>query len=204
VARGFPPDIPATVIAVVLYQPALKRKEGGVVKRLKYPKIWATMATILVVVAIAMLIVMILVFPSTKVEKNSRTTVSSQAIEPTELQQVRQWFGPWEMVSPDSTGAPALVMLLQSGATEVSTKTVVVDANWQDDDPPQIVGIGRQGSNFLVRLNGNQVFVVGDAQAFVLEREPLRVYAVLSDNQGGYVIKSIPTKQVYQASQGGQ
>jgi hypothetical protein len=122
--------------------------------------------------------------------------VTEQTLSPTTYQQVRTWFGPWELAAPDSSGAPRLVMLRNKGV-EVSSWIVPVDGSWKQETFTDIQAA--TGSETIrLRLKTGDEYVISYNQPFIIDGRPETVYAYALRNMQ-YVVVSISSEQAYKA-----
>ena len=121
--------------------------------------------------------------------------VVHQSLPPTNLEQVRAWFGPWQLVDPLNAGTTALVLIRGDGGMEASSWTTKVDSQWHPTDIPQINQIEYLGGNVNFTLGGPTIYTVALGQPFVLEQLSDRVYAFVH-NGGKYKIVSTTPRYV--------
>ena len=124
-------------------------------------------------------------------------TSSPGVIEPvppgsTDLQALRQDFGPWRQVTGASTGGPAL-LLLQSGSDFASERwTVPSSATWWARDlGGNVTSVQAAGGRATITDADGIGYTVGINQAFIISTNPDTVLLI---NSGGTVM-SMPLAQ---------
>ena len=120
------------------------------------------------------------------------SSVVHQSLTPTNLEQVRAWFGPWTLQDPSHSGTDALVLIRGDGGLEVSSWTVKTDSSWQPTDVPQIAQISTYATHVDFTLGGLTVYSVKYDQPFVIEQAPDRVYAFVSKGGRGQIVSTTP------------
>ena len=134
--------------------------------------------------------------PASVPAEGAKPPVVQQPLVPTTYQQVRTWFGPWELAAPASTGAPRLVML-QGNAVEVSSWIVTVDDSWKQETFTDVQAATGSKDTVRIRLNTGDEYEISYNQPFIIDDKPEVVYAyALRDMQ--YVLVSIPSVQAHQ------
>jgi hypothetical protein len=123
-------------------------------------------------------------------------SVATQQITPTNLQEIRRKFGSWTRTTPGQTGSPHLVMLLQSGAVDESSKTVQIDSDWKQAQPFQVVNFEEAHHQVRLSTNDSRIYEVSYDQAFILEQSPGDTYAFRHDGSSGTVLVTIPTDRL--------
>lgn len=111
-------------------------------------------------------------------------SVSQAPLRPTAFEVVRSEFGPWQLAPPASSGAPALVMLRTTGATDVSSWVVTPDTAWTRIEPSWLTAISTTEQGVHFRTNGGHTYAVAYDQPFILEQDLRRVFAVEHTAQG--------------------
>jgi hypothetical protein len=126
--------------------------------------------------------------------EGQQPSVTEQTLSPTTYQQVRTWFGPWELATPGSTGSPRLAML-RNKAVEVSSWIVPVDESWKQETFTDVQAVTGD-KNIRLRLNTGDEYEIGYSQPFIIGNRPETVYAyTLRDMR--YVVVSISSDQAY-------
>ena len=132
-----------------------------------------------------------------KPTKRGAVPTASVTLTPGNLDNTRNLFGPWELALSNTTGAPALVLLRQSGSVEVSSWTVSVDDTWSKSDPALIAAVSA-GEQQVTFTSEHNVFTVDYGQAFVFAAQPDRVYAFMRSDSDSYIIVTTTVDRAHQ------
>ena len=119
-------------------------------------------------------------------------SVVHQQLVPTNLEQVRAWFGPWHLTDPSHPGSDSLVLIRGDGGMEMSSWTVKTDSSWRPTDVPQIDQFSTFSTHVEFTLGGLTVYSVKYGQPFVLEQAPDRVFAIISRGGRGRIVSTTP------------
>ena len=98
-----------------------------------------------------------------------------QAVAPgsTDLQALRQDFGPWRQVTGRATGSPAL-LLLQGGSADASGRWTVPPAatGWAQDIGGSVTSVADSGEYVTITDADGVGYTVGINQAFIFSSNP--------------------------------
>lgn len=150
-----------------------------------------------VIAIIAILAYVFIQEPEGPMHAATPAPVRDEPLTPTNQQQVRSWFGPWSSVRSGNAGAPALVMLLDNGGTDVSSWRVSVTKKWRRAAVTPITAATPSGGVAKLRTDKGQAYSVRYGQPFVLERIPDRVYALAPGRGSRPVVMSISAKWIH-------
>jgi hypothetical protein len=114
----------------------------------------------------------------------ARPQVTQEPLSPNTYQRIRSEFGPWELAPPESTGAPALVMLRANGSTDVSSWLVSTDNAWTTIEPSWLAAITASEGQVQFRTDDGHTYTIAYGQPFMLERDLQRVFVVQRVGQG--------------------
>lgn len=133
-------------------------------------------------------------------EQRPPAPIASQAIPLTDLQEVRGWFGPWQMETSASISSDAIVMLAGNGQLDVSSYTATPNESigWRQDSLSD-VDVLYDGTTVQLRLVSDRRFTIAPGQPFILANRPNKVYAVIGvRNSYKHVIVSQDTSWLRQ------
>jgi len=128
---------------------------------------------------------------------NRPAAAAPASLRPNAVDATKALFGPWHSAAPGSTGAPALVMLLQNGSIQVSSWVVVIDNTWQAGDPTLFAGISPGEQTVTCETSFGRTFATGYGQAFILEDRPMSVFAFVLNGNGSVQLLKATTEQVH-------
>lgn len=148
-----------------------------------------------VVIAVAVVLYIIVLPPAVATQKEHPAVVT-QTVIPTNLDQVRSWFGPWELAKPGTTGAPGLVMLMPGGGIDRSGWTFQVDSGWKAADPPQITNVSPGDKQVQFQSDDGETYALSYGQPFILQRFPQQAYA-FTKHGSSYTIVSISAEELH-------
>ena len=110
---------------------------------------------------------------------------ANQAVGPgsTELQALRQDFGPWRPLTGRLTDSPAL-LLLQSGGAVASQRWTVPSAAtwWAQDIGGNVTSVARSGDQAAIADADGVDYTVGINQAFIISSNPGTVLLISPTN----------------------
>jgi hypothetical protein len=118
----------------------------------------------------------------------------TQAVAPgsTDLQALRQDFGPWRQLVGGPTDSPAL-LLLESGAAYASERWTVPSAAawWAQDLGGNVTSVTRSGGHAMIQDADGIGYTVGVNQAFIISTNPDTVLLITPSG----VVMSMPLAQ---------
>lgn len=118
----------------------------------------------------------------------------AQSVAPgsTDLQALREDFGPWRQLAHGPTDSPAL-LLLESGAAYASEQwTVPSGATWWAQDlGGNVTSVSRSGDHAVIEDADGIGYTVGVNQAFIISSNPDTVLLVTP----GSIVMSMPLAQ---------
>lgn len=118
----------------------------------------------------------------------------TQAVAPgsTDLQALRQDFGPWRQLAGGPTDGPAL-LLLESGAAFASERwTVPSSATWWAQDlGGNVASVTRSGGHAMIQDADGIGYTVGLNQAFIISSNPDTVLLITPSG----IVMSMPLAQ---------
>lgn len=162
----------------------------------RHPRFWMGVGVTAAALMIAASVIYVISLPASSVGRQPRPPVQTQTLTPTDLDQVINWFGPWQTLPSGSTGSPALVLLHSGGSIDRSSWVVSVDASWQRTDPPQIVNVTAASAKVTFTTDDGKTYAVGYNQPFIIERLPQQVFAFARAGSG-YRIVSTTVERVH-------
>jgi hypothetical protein len=110
----------------------------------------------------------------------------------TDLQALRQDFGPWRQLTDGPTDSPAL-LLLESGGAYASERWTVPPTStwWAQDLGGNVTSVTDSGDNATIEDADGVGYTVGINQAFIISSNPGTVLLITP----GSVVMSMPLAQ---------
>jgi hypothetical protein len=157
-------------------------------KKPRYPRFWLGLIATVVLVPLLWGVYTTIFVQSTNppARPPAQPSLKPQPLTPSSYTRTRRLFGPWQLTAVGSTGAPHLVMLLDNGGVDISSKVVRVDKTWQEASASEIVSVEPGKHTVKVGFGYNEVSVatLKYGQAFILAQRPDAVYSYLADGPG--------------------
>ena len=111
-------------------------------------------------------------------------TTAIEVSDATALDGARKSFAPWQILLTDhGTGAPSLLMLMDSGSTDQSDWTIKIQPEeWLRSEPFSLQSLTVSGKQVTITDSYGSTFVVSVGQPFMFESDPSSVFFVSEDH----------------------